>query len=151
MSKLRKVTERDRQTLKKLDQFTFDETYGNSFYSKFISHGCSFVFEDDNSNIIGYIEAKYYPSKKSDNILIYSLGVSEEHRGKGIAQKLLAAVLKVATEDACVYLNVRPSNAAAMHIYEKAGFTIDAEVKSYYNDGESCYDMVFTKAKTINV
>lgn len=50
--------------------------------------------------------------------------VAEEYRGQGIAQKLLQELFKRGAERGveAYTLEVRVSNQAAIHIYEKAGF-----------------------------
>ena len=40
-----------------------------------------------------------------------------------------------------IYLEVRTSNDAAIHMYEKLNFEIRSKLRSYYRDGEDAYLM----------
>lgn len=55
---------------------------------------------------------------------IHDIVVAERHRGKGISQKMLAAVEAIAREKGCckITLEVLQGNAVAKHAYRKFGF-----------------------------
>ena len=74
---------------------------------------------------------------------LYSLTVSPEHRGQGIAAALLSAGEEDATTHGCdrVRLEVRRSNATAIRLYERHGFRVMAQLPSYYPDGETAARM----------
>ena len=74
---------------------------------------------------------------------LYSLIVSPEHRGQGIATALLNAGERdaVARDRDRVRLEVRVSNVPAIRLYERHGFRVMAKLPSYYPDGESAARM----------
>ena len=43
-----------------------------------------------------------------------------------------------------VYLEVRVTNQAAIHMYENLGFQISSRMEGYYRDGEAAYMMIFS-------
>jgi len=64
------------------------------------------------------------------------IAVYEPARRKGVGDSLMQAVLDYAGKNAfkSVFLEVRGSNEAAVHLYEKHGFEQLRVRKSYYND-----------------
>ncbi len=60
--------------------------------------------------------------------------VADRYRGRGIAQKMLCELLKTGAERGvkAYTLEVRSSNAAAIHIYEKAGFVSEGVRPGFY-------------------
>lgn len=67
---------------------------------------------------------------------ITNIAVCKEHRGKGIGDKLLLEMIKVARELEMIglTLEVRIGNKEAMSLYSKHGFTIEGYRKNYYSD-----------------
>jgi ribosomal-protein-alanine N-acetyltransferase len=66
-------------------------------------------------------------------------------RGRGIARDLLAHVLAVGVTAGCTLatLEVRRSNAAAIALYERAGFkTVHVRARYYHDDGEDALVML---------
>lgn len=74
---------------------------------------------------------------------LYSLTVSPDWRGRGIAAALLRAGEQDALSRACdrVRLEVRQSNTTAIRLYERHGFRVMAQLPSYYPDGEPAVRM----------
>ena len=70
---------------------------------------------------------------------LYQIGTLTEFRGRGIAEKLLGALLdKMREKGAAVcYLEVRSRNAAAIALYEKIGFERVSVRKNYYPDDDA--------------
>jgi ribosomal-protein-alanine N-acetyltransferase len=65
-----------------------------------------------------------------------NLAVRSDHRRQGLGKVLLQAVLRRAKAQGCVRatLEVRPSNQAAVALYEQAGFAAAALRPRYYSD-----------------
>ena len=74
---------------------------------------------------------------------IYSLAVSSEHQGRGVAKTLVKAACAeaVARDLDCVNLEVRPSNDAAIGLYESIGFQKKSLRKNYYGLNENGWRM----------
>jgi ribosomal protein S18 acetylase RimI-like enzyme len=73
---------------------------------------------------------KYLPMTENDGFYISNLAVFEEHRGKGIAVKLLKSVEQMAKEKGLSKLSlvVEIGNSHAISVYEKFGFRKVKEV-----------------------
>lgn len=70
-----------------------------------------------------------------DEVHINTVAVAEAFRRRGIALALMREVLK-RTNARTATLEVRRSNAAAIALYTKLGFTITAERPRYYKNPE---------------
>lgn len=106
----------------------------------------SYVAEDEDGKIVGYVLAKM--EEDPDEVPhghITSLAVKRSHRRLGLAQKLMNQASLAMTE--CfnakyVSLHVRKSNRAALHLYQNTlKFTTSDIEPKYYADGEDAYAM----------
>lgn len=77
---------------------------------------------------------------------LYSLATSPEARGRGVARALVRAAAQCAIERGAdrLRLEVRRSNAAAIRLYEGAGFRLRKILPDYYADGETALQMEMT-------
>ncbi len=76
---------------------------------------------------IGYIIA-------AGEAQIINVGVAPEFRGKSIAKRLLSHIFEIAKRADCeyIFLDVRPSNAAAINLYSRFGFAELYRRPGYY-------------------
>lgn len=107
----------------------------------------SYVAEDEDGKIVGYVLAKMEedPEDSVPHGHITSLAVKRSHRRLGLAQKLMDQASRAMVEcfDAqYVSLHVRKSNRAALHLYTNTlKFSISEIEPKYYADGEDAYAM----------
>lgn len=72
---------------------------------------------------------------------IHTIGVDPAYQGQGIGREMLARLLNIAGDDTA-YLEVRTDNAAAISMYESAGFVNVGLRKRYYRvSGADAYTM----------
>ncbi|MCO4761751.1 MAG: ribosomal protein S18-alanine N-acetyltransferase [Myxococcales bacterium] len=73
-----------------------------------------------------------------DELQIFQVATSANHRRQGLGRQLLTHVLRRARAGGATTatLEVRTSNAAAIALYVNLGFVIDGERKGFYPDGE---------------
>jgi ribosomal-protein-alanine N-acetyltransferase len=129
----------DAKKLYQLESLLFSkEEFGlslSSFYYH-IKKSDLFVFEKDES-IVGYIlwlkRKKYYR--------LYSLGVSKEFQGLGIAKELLQFSFEK-LPFSCYELEVKKSNTKAIKLYENYGFRVKKVLKNFYPNEQDGYLMV---------
>jgi ribosomal-protein-alanine N-acetyltransferase len=76
--------------------------------------------------------------KAVDEAHFTNLAVRPTVQRRGLGRRLLRALLDLAREQGCrsATLEVRPSNTAAVALYESEGFTAAAIRPRYYSDGE---------------
>jgi ribosomal-protein-alanine N-acetyltransferase len=74
---------------------------------------------------------------------IVNLAVEPSSRRQGCGRMILKKILERGRNEGCdwVYLEVRPSNLAAIRLYQKAGFKILRKRSHYYEDGSDAYVM----------
>jgi ribosomal-protein-alanine acetyltransferase len=84
--------------------------------------------------VAGYILIIYHPGTRLARI--YSLAVSPQQRGSGIAKALMTAGEQAAREDGRLYLRLEVSvdNAPAIGLYEALGFQKFGLYRDYYQD-----------------
>ncbi|HFD2270594.1 TPA: ribosomal protein S18-alanine N-acetyltransferase [Legionella pneumophila] len=98
----------------------------------------------DSSILAGYIISRI--SNNSCHIL--NLCIAKPLQSKGLGRKLLQTVLyslSKSTQTESVILEVRPSNSAALHLYETMGFEKVEIKKDYYKDKNSVEDAILLK------
>lgn len=105
----------------------------------------SYVAEDDQGRIVGYVLAKMEEEADISHGHITSLAVKRTNRRLGLAQKLMDQAARSMVE--CfnaryVSLHVRKSNRAALHLYQNTlKFEISEIEPKYYADGEDAFAM----------
>ena len=96
---------------------------------------------DDGAGLAGY--ALGAPGARAGEAWLLSLAVDPARRGQGHAQALAGALLQsfaIAGFDRLA-LTVTPENAAAVRLYERMGFAIEAEEAEYFGPGERRWRM----------
>lgn len=124
------------------------ENYQMKYY---LYHGLSwpqlsYVAEDQNKKVVGYVLAKMEEEPDDDiHGHITSLAVKRSHRRLGLARKLMDQAARAMVENfkaKYVSLHVRVSNRAALNLYEKTLKFDKSEVEpKYYADGEDAFAM----------
>ena len=81
---------------------------------------------------VGFLHAAH------DIARLYSLATSAAARGRGVGDRLVAAIERAARESGRqrVRLEVREDNAAAQRLYERRGYQPIGRRVAYYDDGE---------------
>lgn len=71
------------------------------------------------------------------------IGTDPQFQNRGLGRKMLTAALNQSRASGCetFFLEVRPSNQPALHLYTKSGFEIFRLMPRYYSDGEDAYGM----------
>ncbi len=86
----------------------------------------------ENGRLVGYISLYHLAGE----LEILNIAVNREHRRKGFALRLLTEALRQGRERGLerAVLEVRPSNAAAIALYERLGFSLAGKRPGYYED-----------------
>jgi len=106
----------------------------------------SYVAEDEDGRIVGYVLAKMEEDSEDEpHGHITSLAVKRSFRRLGIAQKLMDQTARAMIESfnaKYVSLHVRVSNRAALNLYMNTlKFQVNEVEPRYYADGEDAYAM----------
>ncbi|KAL8650745.1 MAG: hypothetical protein Q9210_003646 [Variospora velana] len=104
-----------------------------------------FLALDRKENMLGVVISKLEPHRGGPlRGYIAMLAVKKEHRGKGIATKLVRMAIDIMIErDADeIALETEVTNTAAMKLYERLGFLRSKRLHRYYLNGNSAFRFV---------
>jgi len=110
----------------------------------------AFIVAELENKIVGYVMCKIEFGFSNFRKLgfvkkghVVSIAVLEKYRGQCVGQILMEEAINgiVSRKSDEIYLEVRTSNDAAIHMYEKLNFEIRSKLRSYYRDGEDAYLM----------
>jgi [ribosomal protein S18]-alanine N-acetyltransferase len=106
-------------------------------------------FLDEIANQYSYSYVLTFPHKTGNQVVAYlclrqimdelhilKIAVQQTYRRKGIAYRFLNNCLCALTDKAIrtIFLEVRPSNVAGLHLYRKLGFHVIGKSPKYYTD-----------------
>lgn len=79
----------------------------------------------DDGVVVGFVSAVHYlhPDKASPELWINEVGVAETHQGRGLAKRLMAAILEAGRGLGCseAWVLTERDNTPAMRLYASAG------------------------------
>ena len=96
------------------------------------SHGLYLVIED-RGEVSGQIGVRHVLGE----LHITTIAVRPEYRRRGHARALIGAALAAYPKARYVHLEVRPTNAAALALYESLGFRATGRRPRYYGDEDA--------------
>lgn len=119
--------------------FPDDSWSAEQFWQELAQPTRYYVVARDGDELVGYAGAFLLPPDAD----IQTVGVRSDQQGKGIARALLADVLTHVDRSGATHtmLEVRAGNDAALHLYERLGFTTISRRPRYYPDGEDAVIM----------
>lgn len=103
------------------------------------SHTLVMTDDETDSKIAGYIVFWLM-----EECHVLNVAVDLSYRGQGMAQKLVRKAVDMSLRQnlKAMTLDVRKSNAPAIQLYQKLGFTIQQVRKGFYSNGEDAYGMI---------
>jgi len=137
-SKLRPLVVADLDAIMEIEQRAYDFPWSQGIFRDCLRVGyCCWCHEIDNE-----IHAYGVMSVAAGESHILNLTVRPESQRKGIGIKLMKHFLQLACRHNAdtVMLEVRPSNTAAVRLYEKLGFNEIGVRRNYYPAGEGRED-----------
>lgn len=131
---IRTMQETDVSKVARIEKLCFSRPWSEKGFldSLKLSYTCFLVAEEQESReITGYIGI-YFSVDEGE---ITNVAVCPEARNQGTGNALVAAMLREAEKRGMknVILEVRRSNAAAIHVYERAGFEKAGIRKGFYD------------------
>jgi len=108
--------------------YPYPWTRGNFSDSLNAGYSC-WIYEQDNI-IIGYAVVMLV----LDEAHLLNISIAKAHQGQGLGRSLLHHLMQIARGHgaAHLFLEVRPSNQTAIHLYESMGFNEMAVRRGYY-------------------
>jgi ribosomal-protein-alanine N-acetyltransferase len=127
---LRPMTKRDLSSIIEIEKRAYPYPWPKGIFEDCmrVGYGC-WVFEADDR-----VHAYAIVSTMVDESHIMNLTVDPEVQGRGVGRAVLRELIKMAQESRAdtILLEVRPSNAAALNLYQSEGFNEIGTRKAYY-------------------
>ena len=81
-------------------------------------------------------------------IHLLNVAVAEGYRRQGLARRLITAMITIGRRAGVetIFLEARPTNTAAVTLYDSFGFTVAGRRPAYYEDGEDALLMTLELA-----
>ncbi|MCM1534436.1 MAG: ribosomal protein S18-alanine N-acetyltransferase [Clostridium sp.] len=128
---IRPLEESDIGPLSKIEEASFSMPWSPQDFADLLKRDyCLYLVAEADKKVVGSAGMTDICHEGSiDNVV-----VAEEYRGQGIAGKLLEALFEIGRERGikAYTLEVRVSNQAAIHVYEKAGFMSEGIRPRFY-------------------
>lgn len=133
MLKIRKMTEQDLSQVAEIAAAVFTNPWSRQGFAEALPmENTCFLLAVEDTTVLGYCGV--YMAVDEGEII--NVAVSPKFQRKGIADKLLSALIKEGTKNGVsrFFLEVRVSNTAAIRLYEKHGFQIQGIRKDFYKE-----------------
>lgn len=130
---IRLMTIDDLDAVIEIEKAAFSDPFNRELFEKYLSQESfqSWVAIKDDS-IVGYSTFV----RAADEIDLLNIAVKGSHRQQGIASQIMQKILEVARTKSvrAIFLEVRPSNLAAIKFYDRLGFQKVGVRRKYYRD-----------------
>lgn len=128
--KLRTMQLTDLDCVVAIEQSLQTHPWKRSHFENCLSIGnAGFVVENENQNIIAYAVVSIGGGEAE----LLNIGVEQKSQNLGLATHLIRDIITYLSQKAdALFLEVRESNQAAIHLYHKLGFNQVGERPNYY-------------------
>ncbi|MCI9427721.1 MAG: ribosomal protein S18-alanine N-acetyltransferase [Eubacterium sp.] len=141
MLQIRKMTECDLRQVAAIAASVFAQPWSRQGFAEALPmENTCFLLAENDGIVCGYC-GMYMAADEGE---IINVAVRRDCQRQGIADCLLLALLQEGRQNGIgrFFLEVRVSNAAAIHLYKKHGFVIQGIRKNFYEDNhEDAYVM----------
>lgn len=146
-STVRPMTFKDLTSVLRIERESFPAPWSTAMFVLEMTRGGSVVLvsEDELGEVNGYVVC----SKHDLDWHLMNIAVPTGSRRHGLAETLMRALIDELGPDARVTLEVRPSNHAAIKLYEKWGFLAAGRRKEYYPDSGEDAIVMWRTAQTL--
>jgi ribosomal-protein-alanine N-acetyltransferase len=127
---IRQMRSADLDTITTIENGAYDYPWGRRIFSDCLIAGYHCIVVEQDQEVVGYAIVSLAAAEAH----ILNLCVAKEWQGNGYGNLLLQEVLAHARQHDVqrMFLEVRPSNAIAIHLYEQAGFNSLGIRPNYY-------------------
>lgn len=128
---IRFYSDADAPHIAELEKECFSDPWSQNAIREAAEYGTVFLVAEHKNEILGYLGMK----PVLDEGYISNVAVTSSARGKGIGSALLEKLTSYAKENGIktISLEVRPSNAPAIALYEKFGYKQVGRRKNFYS------------------
>lgn len=127
---IRGMTASDLSGVLLIEQAVQCSPWSKSLFQNSLAAGdLSLVVEED-----GVLQAYLLLKPILDEAELLTIAVGQQYQRQGLARQLLLRVIKQFNK---LFLEVRPSNLAAISLYEQLGFAVTGRRTHYYGDEDA--------------
>ena len=120
----------DIEAVMQVEKSAYEFPWTKGIFADCIRVGYECIVATENEEIIAHAVL----SIAADESHILNLSVDKKHQGQGVGKQVLQYLINLARLKSAhtIFLEARPSNTAAIHLYESAGFNEIGCRKAYY-------------------
>jgi ribosomal-protein-alanine N-acetyltransferase len=137
---LEHISHADLEPILAIEQKSFQRPWGRlSFEGELRSRSaCNFAVKSTEVKTCGQVIGYAFWHLVADEVHLLKVAVTPAWRGQGIASRLLERCFTLSVEQGAksAHLEVRPSNIAAIELYQKLGFELVGRRPKYYPDSK---------------
>jgi ribosomal-protein-alanine N-acetyltransferase len=135
MIEYRKLKLRDLNSIEEIERSAYPTPWSRSMFAGELakpSSICLGAIDTEQNELVGYLIISRYV----DAWHVMNVAVADSHRRRGIATGLMEQLFEETSRDSRrgYTLEVRVSNEAAIHLYERLGFKARGIRRGYYTD-----------------
>jgi ribosomal-protein-alanine N-acetyltransferase len=134
------ITPADLEPILAIEQNSFQRPWGRlSFEGELRNRSaCSYAVKSTEVKSSGQVIGYAFWHLVADEVHVLKVAVTPAWRGQGIASRLLERCFTSSVEQGAksAHLEVRPSNIAAIELYQKLGFELVGRRPKYYTDSK---------------
>lgn len=132
------MTPSDVDAVLKIEQAVQAYPWTRGNFTDALSHGNECWVDDADGEILSYAILM----RVLDEAELLNIGVTANRQRKGLGRKLLSELIRVARGDDLhrIFLEVRPSNLAAVALYRDSGFVTIGTRQNYYQNASGSED-----------
>ena len=137
---LEHINHADLEPILAIEQNSFRRPWGRlSFEGELRNRSaCNFAVKSTEVETSGQVIGYAFWHLVTDEVHVLKVAVTPAWRGQGVASRLLERCFTLSVEQGAksAHLEVRPSNIAAIELYQKLGFELVGRRPKYYSDSK---------------
>lgn len=139
-SYIRSMNELDLPWVNQTESLAYAFPWREQGFVKVLDDGLCYVFCDEQDQLMGYACFQTI----LDELHLLNFCIAPNFQGRGLGGQTLLSLLErfVDSQYSVVFLEVRTSNSAAKHLYQKLGFKVDGVRANYYRCENSKEDAI---------
>jgi [ribosomal protein S18]-alanine N-acetyltransferase len=133
-SHLRRMEAGDLPSVMEIDALSLPRPWSAAIWrGELVSPYGLYLVTEDGGEVTGHIGVRHVLGE----LHITTIAVRPEYRRRGYARALIGAALAAYPNASHVHLEVRPTNVAALDLYESLGFRTTGRRPRYYGDEDA--------------
>ena len=131
---LRRMRDVDLPAVMEIDALSLPRPWSTAIWrGELESPHALYLVVEEGGGISGHIGVRHVLGE----LHVTTIAVRPERRRRGHARALIGAALAAYPRARCVHLEVRPTNTAAVALYESLGFRVTGRRPRYYGDEDA--------------